>query len=445
MPNINDIVDITVSSSTRPTSTASFSNALFIASHNVFTERSRVYTSANSAISDGFDANSPVVQFLTGCFQGSQKPNNVIVGRRALSTITMSVDSVSEDEVYQLSVKVGTTVTAISYIATGVDTTSTVATSVAALIDAVTGVGAAAVGDVITLAPDVLTTPFTVYNITDNFTTSYVANAGETYTAAYTAISETLSTDAFFLAGDTRDEDDVQELFDIAASEKLFAVTASSDVNTYNSGDASNIAYYLNLNAYERGLGFFSAEAATSYAPEGALIGSWAATNPGTVTLHGSDLVGIAADTLTDSQSSVLASRKFNYYTTVRGVGNFFWNGFVPNGEFADLVRFKLWLEARVQESVATLFKNRTASTGGKIPYNADGEAAVEGAISEVLELAYTRGATSLDDKGRKYVITFPDTQLSTDKANRLLNDVEFSVVYSNAVHKVIIRGYVTL
>ena len=445
MPDISNIVDVNVSLQTRSINTASFSNALFIASHNVFQERNRIYQSATAAMDDGFDADSPVVTFLTNCFAGSQSPNQVIIGRRLLDSLDLQVLSASEDEEYAVTVKVGDTVTVVTYTALVSDTPSTVATALQGLIDAVSGVTATVATDTVTCTPDVITTNFTVYNLSDNIGQTYVGDAGEDYTAAWTAIKPTLTVDAFFLCIDSHDPTDVDDIFSLASTESLFAISSSQDPDILDSTSTSDIAYTLASKAYQNGLLMYHTQADSAY-PEGAIVGTWAGTNAGTVTLHGSDLVGISTDVISDTQANNIIAKNCNFYTSLAGTP-WFWNGYVPDGNFADTIRFALWLEARVAESVFGLLKRKNASTNSKVPYNEIGFEMIRLAISEVLELAYARGATTAFKDASRYLISIPErTDIPTnDRANRLLPDVQFDVIYSSAVHSVIIRGNVTI
>lgn len=438
---ISKVVDVTVSSSTRPISVASFSKALFIAKHNVFTERWREYTSSASAEADGFDSNSPVVQYLEGAFGGRQAPNSVVVGRVEITDVDLTIGDVAEDDVFSLTVKVGDSETDITYTADGTDTSSTVATELTTLLDAITGVGASAATNVVTITPDDVDVSLSIYEITSNITAQY--NATETYSTAWAAIKQVLTTDTFFLGVDSKANADVIEAFDIAQAEDMFVTVATGDTDSYDSTSTTDIGAVLKNNNYENGLVMYNTLAATSYRPAGSIIGEWAATNAGTVTLNGIDLVGVPSDNLSETQQSVLDSKNINYQVSIAGSG-FFFNGNCPNGEFADLVRFKLWLKARVGEAVFALLKRKNASTGTRILYTTGGQLIIEQTIAEPLDLAYTLGATTLDDDGNKYIIVIPD-QTANDQASRILNNVEFEVVYAGAIHKVIIRGYVTL
>ena len=445
MPDISNIVDVNVSLQTRNINTASFSNALFIASHNVFQERFRIYQSASSAIDDGFDSDSPVVTFLTNCFAGTQSPSQVIIGRRLLDSIDLQVLSASEDEDYSVTVKVGDDITIVTYTALVTDTPATVATALQGLITAVSGVTATVATDTVTCTPDVITTNFTVYNVSDNIGVTYVGDAGEDYPAAWAAIKPELTIDAFFFCIDSHDPTDVDDIFSTASTEGLFAITSSQDVNIKDSASTSDIAYTLASKAYQNGLIMYHDNADTEY-PEGAIVGTWAGTQAGTVTLHGADLIGITTNTITDTEAANIAAKNCNYYTSLAGT-SWFWNGYVPDGNFADTIRFALWLEARVAESVFGLLKRKNASTNSKVPYNEIGFDMIRGAISEVLELAYARGATTAFEDASRYLISIPNrTDIPTnDRANRLLPDVQFDVIYSSAVHTVIIRGNVTI
>lgn len=163
----------------------------------------------------------------------------------------------------------------------------------------------------------------------------------------------------------------------------------------------------------------------------------------GGVTWAFKSLSGIAVDELSASTISTLDTAKLNYYIRVGG-RNITLNGVTVGGEYIDVIYAAMVLKHDIQEAVF----NALASNG-KLPFSNAGIGVIYGAIASVLSRAQSNGVVAADeyDENGELVKGF-DIQVpnalnvsETDKAARILRDVEFSATLAGAIHKVVIHG----
>ena len=226
-------------------------------------------------------------------------------------------------------------------------------------------------------------------------------------------------------------------------------VSDDADIIDKNStADTTSIAHTLSSQAVQRTFGVYGEEGATEFG-NGALLGVLATRDPGSYTAAFKTLIGITPDALTPTQVANIASKNFNFYTTL-GATNVLLYGITPAGGiyYIDYVIFKDWLTARLQEEIFAVLK-----ASEKVPYTVVGFAQLRSAMENVFKQGQENGAVSDysedDDKVQNggYNIVFPDIDeiSSQDKAARLLQNVTFSVWYTNGIHTVEIEGTIQL
>lgn len=445
MPEINSIVDVNVTLATRPTATANFSLPLFLTTNNVFTERARAYTSVSTAQADGFDTQHPVIKYLNGIFSGNFPPRKVWVGRKLLGSIDIVPTTVTDDTIYSYKILVDTTETVISIDSGTSATATTIATALVAAMSGVAGVTLTDNTGSLNIVANDMSLVFTLFDVTANLGAIYNTDVTESWTTCYNDTRQFLPEDYFFLGCDSHTVADQTELFGLAQANDDFYVTSSQASGVIDPVDDTDIMSEMQTLSYQKGMIMYHS-AADTYYPEGAIVGAWAGTDEGTTTLHGRTLVGVPTDDLTETEISTIQSKSGSSYPEIAGAG-FMLDGFVPDGNFADTIRFALWLESRVAESVFGLIKSKS-DTGKKVPFNNIGIAMVRQAIANPLDIAFSRGATTKDEStGEAYTIITP-TRLEVpvnDRANRYLPDIQFYVIYSGAVHRCKINGTVSI
>jgi len=236
---------------------------------------------------------------------------------------------------------------------------------------------------------------------------------------------------------------DAWELAQLMQAESRLFFAASDDVNSYNLADNTSLAYLTNHADHDRSVVIFSEDAAVTNAPSGwadmAWLGRMLPTEPGDATWAFKGLTGIdASDTLTSAQRSAIKLKTLhaaNFYHSVAGVG-MTTDGTVASGEYIDVMILCDWLVARIAEA---LF--RRLVTLPKIPFHDGGIGLVKGEIRRVIEQKMPDGIATIN------FVTAPKAKDvdPTDKGNRLLKDVKFSVTIAGAIHSITINGLVQL
>lgn len=169
--------------------------------------------------------------------------------------------------------------------------------------------------------------------------------------------------------------------------------------------------------------------------------------DPGSETWAFKTLAGVTVDTLTDSEQNFLDGKNGNYYIQVAGI-NITKNGKMAGGEFIDVVRFRDWLQARIEEDVFAILAN-----SDKVPYTDGGIAIIESALRKVLREGQQVGGIIPDFVNSSnvlvpgFTVTVPSAAdiSDSDKATRTLRDVEFTAQLAGAIHAVEIFGTITL
>lgn len=95
MPYLDKVVDVTVNLGTQPIDTVGFETPLFIAIHNNFTERARVYAELDQMVEDGFAQGSAAYEFAAKAFGGVFPPQYVMIGRQAKEKTTVDFKGIA--------------------------------------------------------------------------------------------------------------------------------------------------------------------------------------------------------------------------------------------------------------------------------------------------------------------------------------------------------------
>jgi len=172
--------------------------------------------------------------------------------------------------------------------------------------------------------------------------------------------------------------------------------------------------------------------------PEAAWIGSQLQEVPGSNTWAFKQGAGITASGLNVSQITFLEGKNVNYFTPIGGV-NIFQTGAMVDGTWIDEIIFVDWLRARIQEGIFFRLINRK-----KIPFTKKGFAIIENEIRSVLTLGVTNGGIA-DDTPFTVVTPDPLSIPETQRAQRIAGNFTFTARLAGAVHKVIVRGTVTV
>jgi len=244
-----------------------------------------------------------------------------------------------------------------------------------------------------------------------------------------------LDNDWYALAIDSRSDADIEEVAAwVQAKYKIF-LSASDAAGIVDPLDDTDIASTLLSNNYGRTSLFYHSQAATEY-PEVAWAGLILPEDPGSVTWAWKRLAGVPTDTLTSAERGAAEDKRATYYIAVGGNSITFEGQTSEPGTFIDVIRGVDWLTFRISEDIVA----RLAAVG-KIPYVGGG------AILESLIRARLDDAVDRDLIAEGYSVTVPPAseQQVTDRADRIYRDITFEAQLAGAVHRVEIRGTVTV
>lgn len=450
MAQISDYVTVTVTRGSRPIDQAGFGTPMFLGTVNFYgaTERYRIYSNTADMISDGFPSNHPAVKWASGVFGQTNRPNDAYIGRQTYTALTIAPASVANDTDYSLSVGIGGTTKTFTYTSDATATAAEIVDGIIALIvadSAYTGkITPTNVGDELVLTP---ATGVEVWaqDIGDGTWDAAVYTSAEDVDTALAAVAQA-NNSWFFMSGQSQADADILKFAAFAqANDKMYF--GEVPVSTVGAETVTNIAAQLRDLQYDNTQTITVDDDNLGEYASGALIGSMAATNPGTSVWFGKTLVGASADNFTGVQENNIQTNNSNYYPLVAGVG-FYTDGSQASGEFGDTIRFSLWLKARIAESLFGLLK-RQSDLGLKVPHNETGYAMVRQAIfSDVISVGIARGAISTAAEGAyDPIIRTPERNEipANDRANRILPDVVVDLVFSGAIQDVRVKVYVVV
>ena len=164
-------------------------------------------------------------------------------------------------------------------------------------------------------------------------------------------------------------------------------------------------------------------------------------TIPGSATQKFKTIAGLSVQNYTATEISTMRAKNANFYVRRKG-RNITCDGKVAGGEFIDTVRLIHWTNARICEAV---FGVKVSNP--KVPFTNAGIALEENAVRGVLLQGVANGGIATDPA---FTITVPDANPNNengvniaDRANRILDGIEFCYTLAGAIHLTRVRGTV--
>lgn len=220
----------------------------------------------------------------------------------------------------------------------------------------------------------------------------------------------------------------------IEAKRKIF-IACSDDADVL-AAPLTDIASLLNAASYARTAYFWSGDQAGM--PEAGILGRMLPEIPGSATFKFKTIAGVTFDAFTATERANAIAKKANIYERLAGV-SIFAEGTMAVGEFIDIIIGIDWLQARLQERI---YAKLVALP--KIPYTDAGTAVVEAEIrAQLREGILNQFLASTPEP----VVTVPlvaDVN-PLDRAARFLPGITFQAQVAGAIHKLQIRGVVTV
>jgi hypothetical protein len=435
---ISDIVNVAITSESSHVTQEGFGVPLVLSPTPAWVERTRSYTDLAGMVIDGFGTTSPEYKMVAELFSQKIRPVKVIVGRCANKpTQRFAVTpNVTNSTGYKLKVN-----------GTEVLYTSDASATAAEIIDGLKA------------AIDLLGLAITTSNQGPNTFLRIVANtAGAFFSVEPSELGKLevvqdhadpgLAADLAAIKLENNDWYDVKHLFNsklcieaiagyIEANGKIFiAQTQDTTVATTAKAGTDDVAESLQASAYARTALIFHPK--TDAFADGGWAGRCLPLQPGSETWKFKTLAGVPAVTLTSTQRANLKAKSCNFYETVGGV-NITEEGVVSAGEFIDVIRFRDWLVARMQERIFG-----TLTSVNKVPYTNKGVATITADVRAQLQEGVDAGGLS-DDPAPTAQGPKVQNVSNADKVGRVLNNVKFDAVLAGAIHAVNLSGTVAV
>lgn len=439
---IDKVIDVTLVFGSAVIETAVFDIALILAAHNVTENTVDVYTSTDAMLQAGFASDSPTYQMASLMFQGVGAPDQIVIGRRQLENYTITPTAVA-NAIYTVTLKHGSVSKAFQFVATSSPTVTEIATGLQTLISADTTwntrVTASVTGNNLVLTP----VEGEALDVSVGTNLVQVRNVSSDILEDITAVADVNNT-WFWMVSDSHVPTDVMNLAGYAQEHDKIYWTSSQDTAVVNAEDG-NILQELMLSGYRNtGFAMWRTDADTTF-PEAAVVGAIAAADPGTTTLHGKTLIGLAVQKLTTTQETNIVAQNGNIYRREYGQ-NFYRDGRMVDGNFCDTIHHALWVKARVAESLFALLKRRSDLLSGvrftsvglgqvrqAIWDNPLNQGILNGSIANEINVSTETGMRE-DLRPTVYVPNRADIP-TNDIAQRVLNGVVVEYVYAGFIH----------
>jgi hypothetical protein len=215
----------------------------------------------------------------------------------------------------------------------------------------------------------------------------------------------------------------------VEANEKLYiAGTLDSPVATTADSGATDIAHTLKSSSYARTAVFF--HPANDEFADAAEIARWFPIDPGGDDWRLKSLAGVETKTYSETMITNLTDKHCNWYADLGGANVVQGEGKVAANEYIDVIRFRDWYTARLQERITNLLIGAE-----KIPFTDAGIAVIEASIKGLNKEGIRAGGIAPDPEPTVIVPLAADVS-TADKTARWLRGVSTTWELAGAIHK---------
>lgn len=446
MANIDRIVNVQISLNTNGVSKEGFSTMLVVGTHANNLNRVTTYTNINDLINDGFSTDDPIYKAVSAAFSQTPRPRQVKVGRRQVDEVNISVNNVKDNTDYTITVSSKDTNGIITEQAYKFN--SSISATASAICEGLqnamasdTAVTAAASGENLKL------TAKSGKSFAIKISSNLSAELTEPTEEIADSMNAIMASDADFygIVLASRDKDDIMAMAEwVETQTKLFG-TSTAEQGAKDSETDTDLLSMLKAKNYYRTFAFYHELADSEYLEAGVMARCFA-IEPGGETWANKVLSGLTADNLTETEYLAISGKNGNTFETFRNK-SITQNGKVAGDEWIDVIRFRDWLQEEITVNVFNLLIN-----SDKVPYTDAGIALVENQIRQALLLGQRRGGiapTEYDEDNNENLGFTIEMPLAANipantKAQRLLEDVNFTARLAGAIHVVEITGSFT-
>lgn len=436
MSDLDDIVVENIVVQDAAPSGASFDTALLVGYHTAWvSNRVRTYTQPADLLADGFVVTDPLYLMSKIFCSQPNAPATFKVGRLAnipTQLLHLLPLITTQGFVYQGSVNG----VAWSYTVPGSATATTITTALVTLLSGLSGTGVTFTnGTTFVIATATAAGTIIAYTYNRGLGMQDVTpDAG--FAADIAAIqAEDNSWYGFVIANCSLAYNTAASSF--AESAKKIFQAQSADTDLVNpgvvSGDIGSVMLAL---AYSYTWGAYHQPVGGSEWLNAGWLASTLSFSPGSAVTAFKTIAGVSADNLNASEKTALINKKWSRYTRQGGI-NITYQGYTPSGRFIDVTRFVDWLRVTMQLDCYSVLVNNP-----KVPYEDSGLSMIKGAVLGALKKGQTAPNNGLAISPAP-VATVPlvANTNSSDRANRVLNQVTWSARLSGALQSLKISG----
>lgn len=430
MSQLDQTIQVNISRETTAVARAAFNVPAFVSSHTAFSGRTKEYTSLEAVGAD-FTSTSSAYVAAQKFFGQERRPPKIVIGRRQVDSVNVTVSNVTVGSVYTITVKG----VPMSYTAQAGATQQTIIDGIEAAFGAASHVG----------------TTFT--DNTGSFTIA-VSNAGDPWSfkaSSNLSVTQTTSTETWattltavrnasnaFYGLVTEDHTDAGILAIAAwanASNVLYG--ASSSAAAIPTASESDIGSVLHGLGYTRVFLLYSLNADTQF-PEAAWMGDRLPPVAGSAQWIHAQLQGVSPDKLTDDEISYLNLKRVNYYISLADVP-VTKKGWVSSGNFIEETMMIDWTKSRIQERLLFRMVNSL-----KLPSDNPGLAVIQTDIYSVLSEGQRNGGFAATPAPSVYVPDILEIEPNL-RAQGIVTGIKFKARLVVSITEIIIDGTVVI
>lgn len=434
---LNNVIEVNITRETRAVTQKGFGIPLILGSHTRFPEGEVRSYSNISEVEEDFQSGDIELEKAQAIFSQEITPQQIKIGRRKTpvqQVVNVTVSNIVNDLDYTV------TINGVPFVYTSdADATEP---------EILNGLQAAiALGsEPVTAVVNVSQIDITADTAGESFTTvvdgnlavaTQVENVGM---ASDIADAEQIDSDWYFLIITSTAQLDILEAAKSVETRSKFYMGLTREADTKNAALATDTSSLLKAKNYQK-TALIYIEDGTSH-PDAAWVGRGAPTDPGSINWAYIALSSVVATDMTSTERNAVLNKNTNIFESLGGIDVTFDGRVIgSNTVFIDQIRGVAFIEARIQESIATTLINVD-----KIPYTNAGMDIIVSKIKKVLLDSVDQGIL-VDEPERPIIVTRPDIlEVSTsDKANRFAGDFEFSAFFAGAINKLKIAGKISV
>jgi hypothetical protein len=438
MSLVDTIVNVQISATSASPTVQNFGTPAILAYHTHNTDKIRTYFDLDGMVSDGFSTTEPAYLAAQAIVSQNPRPPSFKVIRSSTSvqqTMTFTCTDTNTGDSVGLSLLDSAGVVHDLHV-TASGTPGTDAAAIAALT--VAGMTLSATGAVVTLT---VTTSGHVWYPSNILGGTFLDTSLTAAPATDLDAAVLVDNDWYGLSGTWISKTTIEAIAAWTESngKKIHAYGTADSQN--ESGTSAGVFFDLKGLSYKRSYGQICGypSSAAGFGWLG-LMAYELTQDPGSATWAFKGEAGQSVDLLTPTQITNVRANNGNFYVNADGVNRSF-DGKSAQGFYMDITQGIDALAADIQLRVVTLLYNSP-----KLPYTRKGIQAVRAEVEAALQAAVATGFVS-NDVGFQYSVTVPDLAKvsSSDKQNRILQNVKFSCFAQGAVQSVQVQGTVSI